>query len=926
MSKSPVIADSFLTWNESLPKEEKELPSVGKTDEELKAFTVDERISDVERTVLYLNGGQIIQQRQAISNLPSVIKGRGKAAWDSVSPALKAALNRLDAEAQIDAAGAFSTLCKERLMAPIELQTALLSFICRNISKEKSEEETEAWLRTLFELVPFLDKESLKSEVVSLALSKADVEESVMSRCICARILGPVAAQLPREEVEKTFFSKAMTMCQDVDFHVRIAMCEQLQSIGISMGSDVISGVILSELLELLKDEDMKVRAAAFKALTLLLEKVHPEARRSKVLPVLRDHMHPFDLDSDMQTCIASLFGTMLMAVKHEMQIEDCPLFFGCYRHLAARSNEDLRVVCAQQLSLSAQAANLTAINLGASPSPSSYQLHFHDSFLSMVSDTCESVRLAVAKQVHDVMKLVPSKDVYALFLRPLVKFIGDDSLAVSAALLPNLVNILTLLTAGIADEVLKEVVMADVAKALVGLDAACTSKNIWRPQKLLAECFPAVVKLFSQEQIAESFLPMAFRFLSSAAAGVRPPAAEGMAVFLRCGLRERLQAEAYLKLIRDFARGRTFSLRIAFVKVAQHMIENSSSKYVKEWVFDLCLELLYDPVPNVRIQVIPLLPSLKQVVRLPEDVDFLERLNNAISNATTDNDRDVCAVARSINDTFKRMPVRMGVGSQIVGSNGALGGAATYEANDKRKEEEELVCATFPPEEGKEIKAEIMQMGVRKKVATIDSLSAARGTTKRTNSGTDGIKLPGVGQTGPASLLGKPVPLGAAPKSASSGNGVGIPLTPLGTSAMGGMYPGGMAAARGMLPPSSAPPSSRRETLSAMPASAGRAVAAVAASASSGKGILPAPSGRPGALPPLNTAPSTRPAAPAAINGKAPPAVSVNSSSTFGKSAVAPLGGSSSAYTRTGNSNMALSESRMPVASSSPRGLVKRK
>jgi serine/threonine-protein phosphatase 4 regulatory subunit 4 len=67
-----------------------------------------------------------------------------------------------------------------------------------------------------------------------------------------------------RDEVQKTFFTKALAMCQDVDFHVRIAMCEQLQSIGESMGSDVISGVILNELLELLKDEDMKVPLNAY--------------------------------------------------------------------------------------------------------------------------------------------------------------------------------------------------------------------------------------------------------------------------------------------------------------------------------------------------------------------------------------------------------------------------------------------------------------------------------------------------------------------------------------------------------------------------------------------------------------------------------------------------------------------------------------
>ncbi len=34
-------------------------------------------------------------------SLPTVIKGRGRQAWDAVGPALKAALNRLDAEAQV---------------------------------------------------------------------------------------------------------------------------------------------------------------------------------------------------------------------------------------------------------------------------------------------------------------------------------------------------------------------------------------------------------------------------------------------------------------------------------------------------------------------------------------------------------------------------------------------------------------------------------------------------------------------------------------------------------------------------------------------------------------------------------------------------------------------------------------------------------
>ena len=45
---------------------------------------------------------------------------------------------------------------------------------------------------------------------------------------------------------------------------------------------------------------------------------------------------------------------------------------------------------------------------------------------------------------------------------------------------------------------------------------------------------------------------------------------------------------------------------------------------------------------------------------RLPEDVEQLERLNSAMSNLATDNDRDVAAEARAVNDLFKRTPVSL--------------------------------------------------------------------------------------------------------------------------------------------------------------------------------------------------------------------------------------------------------------------------
>lgn len=152
---------------------------------------------------------------------------------------------------QVEAAEVFELIVKDRLMPPADLQVCLLPTVVRNVNKEKSEEvgactlacrharahagrgaaasqpaqwltrrrapgtqETSAWVKALCELIPVLDKETLKSQVMSMALSKGEVEDNANSRVICARILGALAPYLSKEEVERSFFKQAMTMCQ----------------------------------------------------------------------------------------------------------------------------------------------------------------------------------------------------------------------------------------------------------------------------------------------------------------------------------------------------------------------------------------------------------------------------------------------------------------------------------------------------------------------------------------------------------------------------------------------------------------------------------------------------------------------------------------------------------------------------------------
>lgn len=107
--------------------------------------------------------------------------------------------------------------------------------------------------------------------------------------------------------------------------------------------------------------------------------------------------------------------------------------------------------------------------------------------------------------------------------------------------------------------------------------------------------------------------LPL-YSCLGSQVAAVRPAAGDGIAALLRTTWREKYRSEVFLRVVREFARGRSYTQRMAFCDVLAGLVRRYSARWVKEYAFDLCLELLYDPVPNVRMQIVALLPALKQV------------------------------------------------------------------------------------------------------------------------------------------------------------------------------------------------------------------------------------------------------------------------------------------------------------------------
>jgi serine/threonine-protein phosphatase 4 regulatory subunit 4 len=117
-------------------------------------------------------------------------------------------------------------------------------------------------------------------------------------------------------------------------------------------------------------------------------------------------------------------------------------------------------------------------------------------------------------------------------------------------------------------------------------------------------------------------------------------------------------------RVLRELAAGKAYGHRVAFTRVAAHVLAAFSSTFFAAHLLPACLACCFDPVPNVRLAMPALLTPMKRTIRLPDGVEQLERLNSAVSNLLTDVDRDVCAAARAAHPAFKAAAVRLsGVG-----------------------------------------------------------------------------------------------------------------------------------------------------------------------------------------------------------------------------------------------------------------------
>ncbi|CAM6097233.1 unnamed protein product [Calypogeia fissa] len=719
----------------------------GRSGEEIERLMVDENLSDLERTKLFLSpSAHQLQISCAIEKLPLTFHEYKATAYQSLFPALTTSLENFSTASQVAAGEAIVSIVQDPAL-PKDVGLWLLPTALSMLNSNRIHDVLRVWLRALCAIIPMLPEKMICEDLMRLALSKGESQETVQSRTVCCAILGAIAPIIEPDEVEKNFLARAMALCQDTDLEVRVCMCEQLNAISRAVGVEITTEKVLPELFELLRDEEMHVQNAAFESLVKLLDFLPVEVRTLKIMPFVRPFVAPNEVH--LLISVPRHFGELMCKMVADISEDDFEPLVDAYRAYALHSSEEVRQLCA---------ANFPAVLkcVGARKYPESLHL-LH---MQIVQDTSSAVRSTIAASFHEVAKMLGRKRTASFLKEPLLLLLEDDSINVQRSILKVLPCVLGYFAGGSPQQ--KAAMFAAVLPSLLLAEEAASTGRQWRQQLQLLHTFAEMPEYISSDQIYESLVPICFRYMAEGVMPVKSAATMALAVFIRNNRRASQRYELALRVSKEYAQGRSYWSRLVFIDFCENMLKVASSRMFKDSFLDAAILTLQDPVPSVRMRACSMLPHLKYAIKLPDDVAVLEKINHLTTQRLNDSVKAVAAAALSLTDGLKNN-LRNAINDREVTDEQAISQQEEFDRIDKLREEEEWnMLSKEEQDEKKKLDEMLLRLklegNTRKTTASGGSLtstpfeSASRHPSKSSGSGrtstSNGSRASGVSST----------------------------------------------------------------------------------------------------------------------------------------------------------------------------------
>ncbi|XP_076279531.1 uncharacterized protein LOC143208675 isoform X2 [Lasioglossum baleicum] len=589
-----------------------------------------------------------------------------------VVPKMQQSLATASTEFHIAASSTFKTILEQKLVNHnVFSQTFLPSIL--NSLESRDTVVCDAWLETLLDVIELLPVEVIKMQIVPLAISKGQLSQPIYSRVTCSRLLGKICTRFDSAMIQKEILPTVHSLCQDVNSEVRASICLQLRFVAEGLGAESVKSALLPSLVELASDEESNVRCTSVQTIVYLLPHLQEDTIKTIIVPLVKKLLSENAMKSDdhVVCVIAQEYGKLVLGLEKCLVPAERTWFLKYFQQLAQMGAASIKKESKSHflsfmISNPAEdekhmecrrccAYNLPAMFLFVSNSSDDMDALLV-TFNALANDHYYIVRKTVASGIHEVAKVLGPKS--GRIKSDLIKLLKDDTEEVLQGLVPHIGTTLDCLaesqTIGV-DRV--DSTLMEIGRALLKCESEISATHNWRLASMMHSQLEIIPKYFPSDFIYSYFVPMTFfRILHARPIPVRLAAGTLYLFLLRYNMKPMQRVEMRSRLYTELANSPDCYVRMIFVRMMVEAFEIFSSAYFKEHFFTALLNLAEDPVANVRIKVVTLLPQLKSQIWIPTDKKLLTALETTIGHLmNSETDRDVIAtltiVVRKLND-----------------------------------------------------------------------------------------------------------------------------------------------------------------------------------------------------------------------------------------------------------------------------------
>ncbi|XP_014233336.1 serine/threonine-protein phosphatase 4 regulatory subunit 4-like isoform X2 [Trichogramma pretiosum] len=634
--------------------------------------------------------GSEIQKLNVIETLPQLLSEDVQLCVNHVLPKIQQLLPGAAAEIHVAASLIFRQILDQRLCSHAFFAEHLLPIVLGSLDSREPN-IANAWLETTLDAIEALPLEHFKRKVLPIAQAGAQSSQSVNTRMTSCQLLGKLATRLDPASLRDEILPAVQSLCRDTNNDVRACMCLQLHLLVKGLSNED-SSKLLSLVIEMVNDEQSNVKLAAVRTVGEIVFLLPSDTIKDIILPLVKltceKAVKP---DNPLLCVIAKEFGKFALGLEPHITAADKAWFLKYYMQLAQMQSDpakppnllnDRLLDCRRSCAWNIPAMFLFASGSGAEGSGAGAAI-LVPTFRQLAYDSHFLVRRSIGLGFHEVVKILGAK--CGLVRNELLRLLKDDREEVLEGLLEHLDESLEQLQQHqLIGSESSEMHTIELGKSLLKCEAELSLSKRWRLSVGLFSQLERIGPKYLSSDFCYSYLvPVCFkRILHSRPQPVRLAAGRTLLQLLRYNLKSQYRAEIRSQLRRELCKSSHCYVRMNYIHTMLQAAKLFSASYFKEHFCADLLSLADDPVPNVRMKLVTLLPQIKAMLRLPQDKKLLAGLEAVVAKLlNAEKCRDVnCALMEAMRH-MEQIQLRADNQSMLMHK---------YDPEDAKKYEEE--------------------------------------------------------------------------------------------------------------------------------------------------------------------------------------------------------------------------------------------